>query len=713
MTVSLTPSPLQKFFDVNGVPLAGGQLYTYASGTSTPQATYTDSTGLIANTNPIILDSLGQANIWLVQGQVYRYLLEDVNSVQQPDYPVDGINSGMDALQSIASSTGATLIGDQLNMPNTLATNLHTELSAYVSIFNWMTTSQITGIQANVTVGNDVTIAVQNAFDSIAASGGTLYIPDGTYNLSASITNSLLPTSAINIKVVCGASTVFNYLTSGGYINCLFYLRYFNLSRFEWFGGRFECNLYAACGLWTGDMTGSSASPYLVRFDGLVINNPFAGPGFDCRALNIYVNTSPNPGQIAIINACSVFNLNRTTSGNATQAVSIVGFRVARVTGNVVNGVHTPNNTSDADGIVVFDRQTPVTSTYTRGTTEISNNHVVDCEGRFIKLQTNGITEVHCNHLEIINPLILIPNFIGIDSQVMNADIHDNQFFFCYNFTGGIDATCCALQGPQISEVTNGLSQSWAHSTQRFYNNHIFCDSSLTGGPRLLAMVGVVPHGAYTGTSRHVIYGNTIGFPDNPINDNAYATSCASTYLVYFSPQIVKSPWTNPAGQYSGKYFIEVDKNEFYTRDVIYFNSPGGSADDWTNIAHFYVRDNVKLPCSTPEPQVPIFATLVSAPQTYSFHIHGNQIGPEGTSGTYMQWPLDMSLVLDDNEFVVGSQNIIHGPSNPIGGQAYPNATFTRHGGYYMCFWPQASGPIWDYTYSSSRPSNTWTVLSN
>ena len=78
-----------------------------------------------------------------------------------------------------------------------------------------------------------------------------------------------------------------------------------------------------------------------------------------------------------------------------------------------------------------------------------------------------------------------------------------------------------------------------------------------------------------------------------------------------------------------------------------------------------------------------------------------------------MQWPLDMSLVLDDNEFVVGSQNIIHGPSNPIGGQAYPNATFTRHGGYYMCFWPQASGPIWDYTYSSSRPSNTWTVLSN
>ena len=64
-TTSLSPTPKLQFFDLNGAPLSGGLLYTYAAGTTTPLATYTDSTGLIANTNPIVLDSRGEANVWL------------------------------------------------------------------------------------------------------------------------------------------------------------------------------------------------------------------------------------------------------------------------------------------------------------------------------------------------------------------------------------------------------------------------------------------------------------------------------------------------------------------------------------------------------------------------------------------------------------------------------------------------------------------------
>ena len=61
----LSPSPKLQFFTNAGVPMAGGLLYTYAAGTTTPLVTYTDSTGLVANTNPIILDSRGEASIWL------------------------------------------------------------------------------------------------------------------------------------------------------------------------------------------------------------------------------------------------------------------------------------------------------------------------------------------------------------------------------------------------------------------------------------------------------------------------------------------------------------------------------------------------------------------------------------------------------------------------------------------------------------------------
>jgi hypothetical protein len=86
---SLTPTPKQQFFDANGNPLVAGKVYTYAGGTTTPIATYTDQTGGTANTNPIILDSRGMANIWLQPTIAYKFLITDSNDVTQ--YTTDNI----------------------------------------------------------------------------------------------------------------------------------------------------------------------------------------------------------------------------------------------------------------------------------------------------------------------------------------------------------------------------------------------------------------------------------------------------------------------------------------------------------------------------------------------------------------------------------------------------------------------------------------------
>lgn len=76
-----SPQPHQCFFE-NGVPLAGGKIFTYVAGTTTPLSTFTDSGGVSMNQNPIILDSQGCANIWLgLQG--YKYIVQDANGVQQ------------------------------------------------------------------------------------------------------------------------------------------------------------------------------------------------------------------------------------------------------------------------------------------------------------------------------------------------------------------------------------------------------------------------------------------------------------------------------------------------------------------------------------------------------------------------------------------------------------------------------------------------------
>lgn len=86
-------SPDQQFLSNSGVPYAGGQLFFYATGTSTPLNTYSDSALTIANTNPVILDSNGQAGSVFLQNLAYKVVLEDVNNnqiwTQDPVYTSD------------------------------------------------------------------------------------------------------------------------------------------------------------------------------------------------------------------------------------------------------------------------------------------------------------------------------------------------------------------------------------------------------------------------------------------------------------------------------------------------------------------------------------------------------------------------------------------------------------------------------------------------
>jgi len=99
---SLSPTPKLQFFDLNGAPLSGGLLYTYTAGTTTPLATYTDSTGVSANTNPIVLDSRGEANVWL-SGAIYKFALYTSASVLI--WTVDNINGSTFASNATGDGT--------------------------------------------------------------------------------------------------------------------------------------------------------------------------------------------------------------------------------------------------------------------------------------------------------------------------------------------------------------------------------------------------------------------------------------------------------------------------------------------------------------------------------------------------------------------------------------------------------------------------------
>ncbi len=83
-TSTLAPTGKQYFWNtVTGEPLAGGLVYTYLAGTSTPQTTYTDSAGLVPNSNPIVLNSAGYAVIYFGSGQSYKFVVTDAAGVTQ------------------------------------------------------------------------------------------------------------------------------------------------------------------------------------------------------------------------------------------------------------------------------------------------------------------------------------------------------------------------------------------------------------------------------------------------------------------------------------------------------------------------------------------------------------------------------------------------------------------------------------------------------
>lgn len=104
MTTSLMPLPKFRAFDSEGAPLVGGKVYTYEAGTNTELATFTDYSGLSANTNPVILDANGEADIWLEQ-QKYKIVLKDANDVTQ--WTVD--NVGQNSLVELSAGFGQAI----------------------------------------------------------------------------------------------------------------------------------------------------------------------------------------------------------------------------------------------------------------------------------------------------------------------------------------------------------------------------------------------------------------------------------------------------------------------------------------------------------------------------------------------------------------------------------------------------------------------------
>lgn len=145
VTPVLATPPFIAFYDNNGAPLSGGLIYTYAAGTTTPKATYTDSTGSVQQTNPIVLDSAGRAT-WWIEG-AYKYVVKDSlgNTIKTTDNVTSfttlasASNAFFQSFSGTGSQTAFTLSTDQGTDPKALMVFVDSGLQACVSNGNFAT----------------------------------------------------------------------------------------------------------------------------------------------------------------------------------------------------------------------------------------------------------------------------------------------------------------------------------------------------------------------------------------------------------------------------------------------------------------------------------------------------------------------------------------------------------------------------------------------
>lgn len=126
--VPVAPAVIPHITFVNGVgaPCAGCKLSTFSAGTTSPLATYTDATGTSTNTNPIVLDAAGGANIWLGSNS-YKFVLKDAAGATI--WTVDQVNAGnlfpCGPAHTIQASNGA-VNGLECDASITINTTNHT-----------------------------------------------------------------------------------------------------------------------------------------------------------------------------------------------------------------------------------------------------------------------------------------------------------------------------------------------------------------------------------------------------------------------------------------------------------------------------------------------------------------------------------------------------------------------------------------------------------
>lgn len=485
MAVNLSPAGgvAAQFFTNSGSVLTGGKLYTYAAGTTTPQATYTTSSGSIAWTNPIVLDAAGRVpnsgEIWLTSGSNYKFVLKDANDVLIATYDnITGINS-LDAIQTPYTPpfTGSA------------TTTVNAKLGQTVSIWDFIPTSEWAGLQARTST-YDCLSAMTNAINT----GKSIDIRNGTFPISGPIypkqgttwfgdTSGVLKWTTVNCLI--DAQSIGNWTMDGIVVDGN-YTAYTPVgAETPWAIRMDQCNNITIT---------NNIFRYLFRI-GVCVGHQSSNP---CRNItidnnvfhNIGYSTDPVPGfgnGVAVLSASFVkitnnwvYNITGNTNGTAginlepgdpTYTVSDIEIAFNKVTDCNCSGIqlymgHPTDFTGDRSNINIHDNSIKTTGTFYGiqctqfGYTYIRDNFMEQTQGILVKrykankayIEGNEILQVTSGGYGIriqdgIAGVVIDRNRLrNINGVAISVDMFD--------YTTTMDAKECLIQNNVITSVT-------------------------------------------------------------------------------------------------------------------------------------------------------------------------------------------------------------------------------------------------------------------
>lgn len=443
MAKGLTPSPKMQFLNAVGDPLVGGKLYTYASGTTTPLATYTDATGGSANTNPIILDSRGEASIWL-SGVSYKFVLHDaddvliwtgdaINGAHEPTY-----NAAIaEVYDQLNDSDGSSLVGFLQSGVGAITRSAQDKMRETVSVKDFGAVGD--GVA-------DDTAAIQAAFDYAIPLGISVEM-DGRYLISGPIQPYVTRASG-GLHIICKGNVQITVSPAASGFSDVLYFHTTAISSATIDGGTL-----------TIDGSNKAARGITIRHDGA--NGGEVTISTRLKLLNFFelgaAVTRENEALLVfgdyvrvVIEQPYVSGVQRTN----TAAGACKGIAVSSFTGEVVinqpyvQDILVPSlASSDADGIATFAKQTGTTNNARPGKVTINEPTFVDCQGRSYKSQ--------CSDSTVIRPKIKRQQYVSIaqgadfDFQFGNGLVLEPEYEYLLNGATsplGASFTCVVFQ---------------------------------------------------------------------------------------------------------------------------------------------------------------------------------------------------------------------------------------------------------------------------